>query len=128
MGAAVGGSLENVAIKGRLFAVAADASVNRKLGGFENAVESNGDGTARIIKTRVPWSASGVQLEINDARGDQEFLQDIANAKDFVPVELTFASGSTWTGRGIITDAIEFDSQKSTAQIAMMGPANISPQ
>ncbi len=44
--AAVGGSIESVTLDGRTFAVAADAEAQRKLGGFENEVQANGDGTA----------------------------------------------------------------------------------
>lgn len=126
--AAVGGSIESIAIKGRLFPVAADAGANRKIGGFENAVESNGDGTARLIKTRVPWMIGGIAVEIDDGRGDQEFLQSIANRNDFVPVDITFASGFTWQGKGQLTDTVEFDSQKATAELTLSGPANITAQ
>ena len=70
--AAVGGSIESVNLSGREFAVAADAEAQRKLGGFENEVQANGDGTARLIKTRVPLSLDGLTIEIDDDRGDQE--------------------------------------------------------
>jgi len=48
--AATGGSIESITMDGREFAVAADAESQRKLGGFENEVQANGNGTARIIK------------------------------------------------------------------------------
>ena len=52
--AAVGGSIQEVALSGRVFGVAADAEAQRKLGGLENEVMPNGDGmTARLVKT--PW-------------------------------------------------------------------------
>ena len=83
--AAVGGSIESITLDGRNFAVAADAEAQRKLGGFENEVQSNGDGTARLIKTRVPLSLDGLTLEIDDDRADQEFLQELSNRNDFFP-------------------------------------------
>ena len=58
--AAIGGSLESVSLDGREFPVAADAEVQRKLGGFENEVQASGDGSARMVKTRVPWSLDGL--------------------------------------------------------------------
>lgn len=126
MGAAVGGSVESIAIAGRIFSVAADADANRDLGGFENAVESNGDGTARLLKTRKPWAMGGLALEINDDRGDQEFLQqEIGGAHDFVEMEFTFASGVTFRGRGMVTDKIEMSSAKATAPISFSGPGNL---
>ena len=78
---AVGGSIESVNLSGREFAVAADAEAQRKLGGFENEVQANGDGTARLIKTRVPLSLDGLTIEIDDDRGDQEFLQDFSRSE-----------------------------------------------
>ena len=90
---AVGGSIESISIRGRLFPVAADSEATRKLGGFENEVQANGDGSARIVKTRVPWSLDGLQVEINDTRADEEFLQEIADALEPVPITITLASG-----------------------------------
>ena len=96
--AAVGGSIESITLDGRNFAVAADAEAQRKLGGFENEVQSNGDGTARLIKTRVPLSLDGLTLEIDDDRADQEFLQELTNRNDFFPVVISYASGNDYQG------------------------------
>ena len=126
--AAVGGSIERISIRGRIFPVASDADAARKLGGFENEVQANGDGTARIVKTRVPWSLSGVTVEVDDARADHEFLQEIADEKDFVDIAITFASGLTYQARGILNDTIEYSSQNSTAGISMMGPGEMTQQ
>ncbi|MCP4471153.1 MAG: hypothetical protein GY815_10785, partial [Gammaproteobacteria bacterium] len=71
---AIGGSIESVTLDGRNFPIAADAGVQRKLGGVENEVQSSGDGTARIIKTRTPLSLDGLTAEVDDSRGDHEFL------------------------------------------------------
>lgn len=128
MGAAIGGSIESITIRNRLFPVAADAEANRKLGGLENEVQSNGDGTARLIQTRVPWSLSGVEVEINDSRADAEFLKEIAETHDFVPITITLASGVTYQGDGQITDAVETSSQKATASISLMGPGEMTQQ
>ena len=122
------GSIESVSIRGRLFAVAADADAARKLGGLENEVAANGDGTARILKTRVPWSLTDIEVDVNDDRADQEFLQEIADGKDFVPVTFTLVSGVTYMGRAIITDTIEFSTAKGTAKLAFMGPGKATQQ
>lgn len=124
----VGGSIESITIKGRNFAVASDADAQRKLGGFENEVQSNGNGTARIVKTRVPWSLSGVTVEVDDARGDQEFLQEIADAKDFVDILITLASGVSYQGRGTLVEALEGSTQNATAELSMMGPGQATKQ
>lgn len=125
---AVGGSMESCAIDGRTFAIAADADGTRKLGGFENEVQANGDGSARIVKTRVPWSMAGLEVEIQEDRDDQAFLQEKADSKDFFKFEVTFASGDTYAGRATIVDAIDFSSQKATAPLSLMGPDKLEKQ
>jgi len=125
---AVGGSIENVNINGRTFAVAADAEINRKLGGYMNEVEANGDGTARLIKTVEPFSLEGLQVSIDDARGDHEFLQDVANTNDFVPVNVTYASGSIWQGNAQITGDLQHASKSTTATINLKGTGKLTRQ
>jgi hypothetical protein len=128
MSATVGGSIESISIRGRLFAVASDADASRKLGGFENEIQSNGDGSARIVKTRVPWSLSGIVVDINEDRADQEFLQEISDEKDYVTMAITFASGVTYQGRGMITGEMQMASQASTAELNLMGPGELTQQ
>jgi len=124
----VGGSVQNCSIDGRSFAVAADADVTVNIGGFTNEVQANGDGTARTVKTRVPWSASGIALVIDESRGDLEFLQDVAASTEDKPIALEFASGTVRQGRGTITDNVELSSQNTTAPITLMGPGKLERQ
>ena len=125
---AVGGSIESVNLSGHEFAVAADAEAQRKLGGWENEVQANGDGTARLIKTRVPLSIAGLTIEIDDDRGDQEFLQDLADQNDFWPLGITYASGGTYQGTGQIVGENPASSQSATAAIDLMGPGRLTKQ
>lgn len=126
--AAIGGSIESVALDGRGFAVAADAEAQRKLGGFENEVAANGDGNARIIKTRVPLAINGLTLEVDDSRGDHEFLQELADRKDFFPVAITYASGLTYQGRAQIVGELQTSSQNALAAVSLMGPGILTAQ
>jgi hypothetical protein len=125
---AIGGSIESVSVDGRLFPVAADAAANRNLGGFKNEVSANGNGTARLLKTRVPWMIDGLTLEIDDDRNDQEFLKRVADGKEFVDMTFTFASGHTYQGSGQIVDDLAFDSSKATAELKFSGPGDASQQ
>lgn len=125
---AVGGSIESISISGRNFAVAADAEANRKLGGWENEVQTNGDGTARLIKTRVPLSISGLTLEIDDDRGDHEFLQENANNNIFFVISITYASGITYQGSAQIVEEMQSSSQNATAEVSLMGPGILTKQ
>jgi hypothetical protein len=125
---AIGGSIEAVSLRGRNFAVAADAEATRKLGGFENEVQANGNGTARIIKTRVPLSIDGLTLQVDDSRGDHEYLQDLSNATDYFPISITYASGVTYGGTASIVGELPASSQSATAAVSLMGPGELTKQ
>lgn len=126
--AAIGGSIESITLDGRTFSVPADAEATRKIGGWENEVQSNGDGTARLIKTRVPFLIDGLTISIDDTRGDAEYLQELQDGKDFFPVSITFASGITYQGTGQITGETGTGSQAATSSITISGPGNLTRQ
>lgn len=125
---AVGGSIESVNLVGREFPVPADAEAQRKLGGFENEVQANGDGTARLIKTRVPLSIEGLTVETDDNRADQEYLQELADRKDFFPIAITYASGLTYQATAQLTGDLQGSSQSATAAINLSGPGRLTRQ
>ena len=125
---AIGGSIESVTFDGRVFPVAADAEAQRKLGGFENEVQANGDGTARLIKTRVPLSIDGLTIEVDDGRGDQEFLQALSNRDDYFPIAITYASGVVYQGTAQLTGEMQSSSQNATAAVSLMGPGILTKQ
>ena len=126
--AAVGGSIESVTLDGREFGVAADAEAQRKLGGWENEVQMNGNSTARLIKTRTALSIDGLTLDTDDDRGDQEFMQELADRNDFFPIAITFASGKTYQGSAQIVGDLQASNQSSMTAINLMGPGNLTPQ
>ena len=125
---ATGGSIESVTLDGRNYPVAADAEAQRKLGGFENEVQSNGDGSARLIKTRVPLGIDGLVVEIDDDRGDQEFLQELSDRNDFFPIAITYASGNTYQATAQLVGETQASSQNATATISLMGPGILTKQ
>lgn len=125
---AIAGSMESITIDGQSFAVTADAETSRKLGGFENEVQSNGNGSARTVKQRVPWSLTGIAIEIDDTAGDQEFLQSLQNSNREVPVTATYASGVTYQATGQITGEVVFNNMSSTASLDLSGGGEMTSQ
>ncbi len=125
---ATGGSAEAISIGGREFPITADADINRKLGGFENEAQPNGNGTARIIKTRIVPSLTGIVVECDDDRGDHEYLQGIADGKDFVATAITYASGITYQGNATITGELQQANQGATCAFDMMGEGKFTKQ
>jgi hypothetical protein len=126
--AAIGGSIESINIAGREFAVAADSDVGRKLGGRQNEIEMNGDGSGRIIQTPQPWTLDGLTVQVDDARGDQEFLQNVANGTDFETVVITYASGKSYQGRGTIVGDVAYSNRSATASVSLAGVGQLTQQ
>lgn len=130
---AIGGSARNVSIKGRPFTIAADADVERDLGGMTNEVQSNGDGTVRVIKTRKPWALNGLSVSIDDNRDDQKFLQDCADGKDagddgLYDCTVTFVDGNTYQGRGIPVGDMKKSGKNATIDLGLSGSDGLTKQ
>jgi hypothetical protein len=126
--ASVGGSIESVSINGRIFAVAADADGSKKLGGAMAEQQPNGNGTSRLIKTRVNWEVSGLTLALDANQADHEFLQSVADGNVNVSISLTEASGVTWQGTGTITGDLVASTMSSTAAVVLGGPGKLTQQ
>lgn len=126
--AETGGSIESVTLDGNTYAVASDADVQMKLGGFENDVQANGDGSARQIKTRVPWSLADCQLSIDPATQDFEDLQNLADGQVFFPVTITEASGFIYQGQGQLTGELVKSLQNTVATVSIMGTGELTKQ
>jgi len=118
---ASGGSIQEVSIDGRIFAVAADADGSRDLGGFTVETQMNGDGTARYVFTRKAWMFEGLQLVIDDVRSDQEFLQEKQNAKVESRMTFTTVTGFTYEGKGKITGDLKASTNNVTAALTFSG-------
>lgn len=125
---AIGGSIENISIKNRLFPVAADADVTTSLGGFTNEVQSNGDGSTRQVKTRTKWMLDGVQLELDNIRQDLEFLQGISDAQEDVPIVISLVDGTAYQGRGTVEGDVTRSTQNATGTMTLAGPGKLAQQ
>lgn len=125
---AIGGSIESISLSGRIFSVPADADTGRKLGGFENEFQANGDGTGRLVKTRMGWSIDGLLVQIDDTSDDDDFLRDLANEPDFFAVAITYVSGAIRQGSGQIVGENPTASQAATKAISLMGPGELTLQ
>ena len=128
MASAIGGSIESMSIKNRLFSVASDADVSRSLGGFNNEVQMNGDGTGRMVKSVVSWMLDGVQVECNNLNSDLEFLQQIADENEFVPFVITYVDGTSYQGTGMLEGELNASSQTATATISIRGVGKLEQQ
>lgn len=119
----IDGAMRNLSIQGRGFKVAHDGSGNKNLGGRNNEVAMNGDGSFRVIQTVMPGSFNDLQLVIDDSLGDLEYLQNLADQGLPVPVVTTYASNVSYTGDSVITGEMNKDELTGLASISMQGSA-----
>jgi hypothetical protein len=124
----VGGSILSVSIRGRLYSVASDADVSMDLGGFSNEVSSNGDGTARIIKTRKAWMLENISVVLDPDRNDLEELQNISDGNIYVPITIELVSGHVYQGKGTVSGDLKGSTQSTTASITLSGKDKLTQQ
>ncbi len=124
----IGGPLESLTLSGRTFAVASDNDAGRAIGGYNNEISMNGDGSSRTLKTRVPWTLGGINISVDDLNQDNEYIQNLADSKSDFAISGTFASGAIFQGAGQITDSIEFSNLSSTCTVSVSGPFKFTQQ
>lgn len=124
----IGGSMSEVIINGRIFSVAADSDASRDLGGYSSEQQPNGNGTTRTILTAKPWKVGGLALDINDDRGDQEFLQDLQDSGLSFGLIFTGASGISYSGKGTISGDLAASSQSATSSLEFSGGGKLRAQ
>lgn len=122
---ATGGPPKTISIAGREFRCTGDADVSRKLGGYENDTQSNGDGSTRKIKTPIAWMLGGVAVEIDNSNGDQEFLDDVKDSQDDVDVVITYMDDTSWAGVGNIDGELAYSNNSASASFDMKGPKKL---
>jgi hypothetical protein len=120
-----GGPIESITIKGRRFACDGEDSAKIQLGGFNNELKPNGDGTPRQIKSRKLATISDLNPKIDPANGDLEYLQEIQNGFEMADTAITLVDGTVYSGAMQITDEVEYDAKEGTAGLSMAGSLEI---
>lgn len=123
MGTPVGGGLRKVKIGARTFKCPADHDPNRNLGGAENTIQMNGDGTVRISQEEKPWLMK-VQVVIDDKEGDQEYLQDLIDRGVLSECKFEYRAAK-WGGEGTVAGELTASGKDSTAEITLSGPGKL---
>ena len=120
---AIHGAMRSFTFDGRAFKVAHDGSGNKVLGGRNNEAAMNADGSFRVLQTVMPGSFNDIGVEIDDSRGDLEFLQGHANAGLPKPAVSTYASNISYTGDLVITGEIQKDENTGLVSLSLQGGA-----
>lgn len=117
-----GGDIRSFKIKGREFEPAPEAAFELMLSGYDNTYTATGNGKAVGVQRRVLGGMDGVEVSIDNSRGDLEYLIDLKNTGNVVPVNLTLADGSAWTGSLGIEGEFRFNTGEGRASFALRGP------
>lgn len=121
---AIGGSITQISLSGRSFAVDGDADVAQQLKTFENEIKINGNGEIRLIKKRQFQMLESIPVAIDDAQGDLEFLSDLndngdGDADGLFNVNITMPSGAIYAGRGQFVGDIKRQTGEATAELTL---------
>lgn len=125
---AIAGPIVKFTVDGREFAVKSDSNSMRSIGGKSNTVDPLGNGSAILVQNDILWEISDVELEIDDLRGDHEFLQDRSNSSRFYAFTAKYSSGVVYQGTGHIIGEMKYDNLKSTMTIGASGPGRLTQQ
>lgn len=115
------GALESIVIGGRRFTCDAEDEPKFKLPGFENEVLANSDGSFRQKKKRVPGTWTDCNIVLDDSRGDQAYIEELAASLEFVDVSGTKVDGTLVSGSMQITDEKVLDGGSNTMSISLAG-------
>jgi len=118
---AIGGPAKTISIAGRDFACTADCNINMTLGGYSNEHQPNGTKSARIIKKRVCAKLEGVSVEIDLAREDMEFLNDVNNGAEDVDVVVEYVDGTFYAGALGVEGELAYAAESASASFDMAG-------
>ncbi len=122
------GSVRDINLAGRTFAVAADSDGNIDLGGFNSESQVNGNRTTRKVLTAMPWSVADLNISLDPDRNDQQYIQNIVNQAKDVPFSVTLVDGKVYQGSGLPEGEIKWSTQTGTAPIGFAGPGELTLQ
>jgi len=118
---AIHGAMRSLTINGRGFKVAHDGSGNKVMGGRNNEVAMNGDNSFRVLQTVMPGSFNDLQVEIDDSRGDQEYLQGLADDGLAIPVVATYAANISYAGDVVLSGELQKDENTGLISLSFQG-------
>lgn len=116
------GDVRQLTIKGREFDPAPESSCNILVGGYSNEYTTCGNGEDHIKQARKGAGITDLTLSIDDERRDLEFLAEIQNSGESVPVTCTLASGVAYAGSlFIVAEDLGKSTGDGTASISLRG-------
>jgi hypothetical protein len=125
---AIGGSPKEASLRGRILIPTADCDPLIKLGGTSNERLPNGNGTARIIRTAAPGGVESLVVEIDQAKDDASFLQEISDSGEFVDFSITLADDTVYGGKVCIAEMPGFNPKAASAELKLDAESKLAKQ
>lgn len=117
-----GGDIRQISIKGREMDPAPEGSCTFMVTGFNLETKITGNGRGVNTQTRKVAGIKGLSLSVDPDGKDQEFLQDVQNSGLFVPVNLTLASGKTYSGQLAVNGDLAASTSDGKVEVDLLGP------
>jgi hypothetical protein len=117
----ISGPVESITIAGRRFSTDGEDAGKITLSGFKNEVKFNGDGSKRMIRSRVSGSIKDLNVQVTHRNKDLEYMSDKQSTSDFFDVSLTLTDGTTYAGSMQFVEEIEEDTQQGTISVSLEG-------
>lgn len=116
-----GGDIRQFKLNGKEFDVPSGTAISVTPQGLTNTYSASGNGNVSGTQVRIPAKLSGVQVSIDNSNDDYNFLCDIRDKGEFVPVTITLADGTAWNGTLGIQGDLTYASDTGIAAFEMAG-------
>jgi hypothetical protein len=120
-GSNISGPVESIVFAGRRFPLDGEDAVKITLSGMKNEIKFNGDGSRRIIRSRVHGSIKDANVQITHGNHDLEYLRELQSTADFFDVSVTLCDGTIYAGEMQFVDDITEDTQQGVAAVSLEG-------
>ena len=117
----ISGPVESIIFAGRRFPIDGEDAAKITLSGMKNEIKFNGDGSRRIIRSRVHGSIKDVNVQITHGNHDLEYLRGLQSTSDFFDVSITLCDGTIYAGSMQFIDDITEDTQQGVAAVSLEG-------
>jgi hypothetical protein len=117
----VAGPFESHTLAGRRFVCDGEDAAQLQLNGKSNEVKPAGDGTNRVVQSRIAGTLEGTNLTFDPANGDDDYLQALRIGGKFFDYSGTTNDGIVWAGSVQITGDLKFDYKAGTVPITLSG-------
>lgn len=106
---------------GREFDVVGETDFEVMLPGAVNEFKASGNGRMHGTQKRQLGGIDGVEVYIDNARGDAEFLAAKQLAGNAEPTNMTLADGTAWAGALAIEGELKYKTGGGSAAFALRG-------